>query len=105
MENQISVSGKLKNVREFKNNRGTLMVAQLTQRDEHDRAVFTMPIVIHDSGTQAIVRRLDASRTDDYTVLVTVNGQLNTRFDREPNKELSDRKPPFTRIVAQEVLV
>ena len=37
MENQISVSGKLKNVREYKNNRGTLMVAQLTQRDEHDR--------------------------------------------------------------------
>lgn len=105
MENQISVSGKLKNVREYKNDRGTLMVAQLTQRDEHDRAVFTMPIVIHDSGTQEIVRSLDASRTDDYTVLVTINGQLNTRFDREPNKNLADRKPPFTRIVAQEVLV
>lgn len=107
MENQISVSGKLKNVREFKNNRGTLMVAQLTQRDEHDRAVFTMPIVIHDAVTQKIVRDLDVARKsdEDYTVLVTINGQLNTRFDREPNKNLADRKPPFTRIVAQEVLV
>ena len=105
MENQISVSGKLKNVREFKNDRGTLMVAQLTQRDEHDRAVFTMPIVIHDTVVQQTVRSLDASRTNEYTVLVTINGQLNTRFDREPNKDMADRKPPFTRIVAQEVLV
>jgi hypothetical protein len=105
MENQISVSRKLKNVREFKNDRGTLMVAQLTQRDEHDRAVFTMPIVIHDTVVQDAVRSLDASRTNEYTVLVTINGQLNTRFDREPNKNMADRKPPFTRIVAQEVLV
>jgi transcriptional regulator of heat shock response len=102
--NEVTVSGKLKSIKEYKNERGTLMLAIITQRNEFDSAVFTMPVVIHNDDVQKVVRKLNESRNDsDYTQLVKVTGQLNTRFDKEPGKDASDRKAPFTRIVAEQV--
>ena len=101
MINNIVVTGQLMNIKRFENERGVMFRAQITQRNESNRAVFTMPIVIFDADAQGFVQMLEDSRHDEdkYTAEVIVSGTLDTKFGA-PNEE---KKPPFTRIVASKV--
>jgi hypothetical protein len=104
--NSVVLSGRLKNIREFKNERGVMMIAQLTQRNNAGNAVCTMPLLVMSKDCQETLRVLENARLvddDEYTSLVILSGALNTRFDGSFINQGNDRKPPFTRVVVDKI--
>lgn len=104
-QNQMTVSGKLKNIRTFTDARGTLVVGQLTQKNGAERATFTMPIACLApelvSTLQGLAELADA--TTGYTPDVVITGQLNTKFDTRRDIPNAERKQPLTRIMIETV--
>lgn len=104
MQNQVTVTGKLKNIRVFENSYGVLVTAQLTQKNGTERAKFTMPIGAIDPAVQSTLKGLSQTTAEgDYTPEVTITGAIDTRFDTRPNVQQSERKAPFTRILVESV--
>jgi len=104
MNNQIKVSGMLKNIKKF-DQYGLMVVGQLTQRDENNKATFTIPIVTHSKVVAEILAGLDNAKDAEtgYTPEVVITGELNTKFDTRKNVDNADRKAPLTRIVISEI--
>jgi hypothetical protein len=104
MNNQIKVSGMLKNIKKF-DQYGLMVVGQLTQRDEANKATFTIPIVTHSKIVADILQGLDNGKNPEtgYTAEVVITGELNTKFDTRKGVDNADRKAPLTRIVISEV--
>lgn len=98
--NNIQLAGRLKNIRVF-TERGTMVTAQLTQRNEEGKATFTIPICSFDPKMVAALKAMgehvgDSGTTDE----VVVSGKLNTRFAQNPD---GTWKAPFTRVLVDAV--
>lgn len=104
-QNQMTVSGKLKNIRTFNNNYGTLVVGQLTQKNGAERATFTMPIACVSPELVSTLKGLAelADEVTGYTPDVVISGQLNTKFDTRRDVPNAERKQPLTRIMVESI--
>lgn len=103
--NKLTVSGKLKNVRTFNNNYGTLVVAQLTQKNGAERAKFTIPVAAIDPQLVSTLQGLSelADSESGYTPDVIISGVLDTKFDTRRDVPNAERKQPLTRIMIESV--
>ena len=104
MNNQIKVSGLLKNIKKF-DQYGLMVVGQLTQRNENNKATFTIPVVTHSQEIASILAGLDELKNAEtgYTPEVVITGELNTKFDTRKDVDNDKRKAPLTRIVINEI--
>lgn len=105
MKNEMTVQGKLKNIRTFTNTLGTLVVAQLTQKNGIERAKFTIPIACVNPQVVSTLQGLAelADSTTGYTPDVIISGQLDTKFDTRRGVENDERRQPLTRIMIESV--
>ena len=113
MENTVIISGTLKNIRIFNNDRGAMVVGWLNQRDYSrlsdgtaDRAVYVagMNIVGFDGDVVSDLQALNTARQgQEETMLVTLKGRLVTKFDRRTNVQESDRRAPQLQLEVFEV--
>ena len=113
MENQVIISGTLKNIRTFSGSRGTLVTGWLNQRDYSrlsdgtaDRAVYVagMNIIGLDGDVVTDLQALNNARQgQEETMLVTLKGRLVTKFDRRPGIAESERRAPQLQLEVFEV--
>lgn len=103
--NKLTVSGKLKNIRTFNNGYGTLVVAQLTQKNGAERAKFTIPVACVSPELASTLQGLSelADSESGYTPDVIINGVLDTKFDTRRDVPNAERKQPLTRIMIESV--
>lgn len=94
--NAITLTGKLKNIREF-DTYGLIAVANLTQRNDEGKCTVTIPALIKDKEVVEALRALPKD-SDKTTPQVTVTGMLVTKFDRRPGIDNNDRQAPYTQI-------
>ena len=90
MKNEITITGTIKNIKTYTNEKGTLLTGWFDQRDisrtsdgTADRQVYVvgMNIVALDDSTVGEI--LGASRAGtEVTLPITVSGRMVTRFDR-----------------------
>ena len=111
MENTVTLTGKLKNVRTHTGSKGTMITAWFDQREvsafsngEADRQVYVCGInvvALDDSTVGEIlgVTRAGAEQSD----LVTLKGRLVTRFDRRQDVAETARRAPQLQLEVFEV--
>ena len=111
MENTVTLTGKIKNVRTFTGSKGTMVTGWFDQREvsafsngEADRQVYVCGInvvALDDSTVGEIlgVTRAGAEQSD----LVTLNGRLVTRFDRRQDVAENARRAPQLQLEVFEV--
>jgi hypothetical protein len=114
MNNEVTISGTIKNIRTFTGSRGTLLTGWFDQREisafsngEADRQVYVcgMNIVALDADTVNDLTNLDKSRQgSETTQLVTLKGRLVTRFDRRQNVAESARRAPQLQLEVFQVI-
>ena len=103
MDNNMTVTGKLKNIREF-DQYGLMMVAQLTQKVGNERAKFTIPVACFDKELAPILRGLREMQDDlGFTPVVNITGELDTKFDTRRDVKNEDRNATLTRILITSV--
>ena len=94
--NTVTLTGNIKNV----TNRGTtgsIVTANLSQRDEDGKCITTMPLVFINNGDSALGLNPDTH--------VQIIGRLVTRFDRRPGIANDQRYKPFTQIQVESIVV
>ena len=94
--NTVTLTGNIKNV----TNRGTtgsIVTANLSQRDEDGKCITTMPLVFINNGDSALGLNPDTH--------VQIIGRLVTRFDRRPGIANDQRYKPFTQIQVESLVV
>ena len=111
MENAVTLTGKLKNVRTHTGSTGTMITAWFDQREvsafsngEADRQVYVCGInvvALDDSTVGEIlgVTRAGAEQSD----LVTLKGRLVTRFDRRQDVAETARRAPQLQLEVFEI--
>ena len=106
MYNEVTITGTIKNIKTYKNERGTLLTGWLDQRDVSrmgdgtaDRQVYVvgMNIIALDESTVGEILGLAKAGTE-VTLPVTLKGRLVTKFDRRQNIEESKRRAPFAQM-------
>jgi hypothetical protein len=103
MNNELTVTGKLKNIKEF-DQYGLMIVGQLTQKVGNERAKFTIPVACFDESIASTLRGLrEMQDGNGFTPVVNIVGELDTKFDTRPGVELNDRKAPLTRVLIKSV--
>lgn len=115
MLNEVTITGTIKNVRQFTGSKGTLVTGWLNQRDfsrlsdgTADRAVYVtgINIVALDDSTVGDLLELDKMRAgNEETQTVTLKGRLITRFDRRPDVAEAARRAPQLQLEVFEVSV
>ena len=115
MLNEVTITGTIKNVRQFTGSKGTLVTGWLNQRDYSrlsdgtaDRAVYVagINIVALDDSTVGDLLDLDKMRAgNEETQTVTLKGRLITRFDRRPEVAEASRRAPQLQMEVYEVSV
>lgn len=115
MQNEVTITGTIKNVRQFTGSKGTLVTGWLNQRDfsrlsdgTADRAVYVtgINIVALDDSTVGDLLELDKMRAgNEETQTVTLKGRLITRFDRRPDVAETARRAPQLQLEVFEVSV
>jgi hypothetical protein len=115
MLNEVTITGTIKNVRQFTGSKGTLVTGWLNQRDYSrlsdgtaDRAVYVagINIVALDDSTVGDLLSLDGARQGaEETIPVTLKGRLITRFDRRPDVAEAARRAPQLQLEVFEVSV
>lgn len=103
MENTVTISGTIKNVRNFTGSRGTMVTGWLNQRDvsrlgngDADRIVYVagINIVGFDGDVVKDLNMLDTARQGaEETMQVTLKGRLKTKFDTRQVAESEKRAP------------
>jgi hypothetical protein len=113
MHNEVTITGTIKNIKTYKNERGTLLTGWLDQRDMSrmsdgtaDRPVYVvgMNIIALDNSTIGEILGASKAGTESTTQL-TVTGRLVTKFDRRQNIEESKRRAPFAQVEVHAVEV
>lgn len=99
--NAITLTGKLKNIREF-DTYGLIAVANLTQRNDEGKCTVTVPVLVKDKAVIEALRALPKDG-DKTTPLVRISGMLVTKFDRRPGIDNDDRQAPYTQVQITEV--
>jgi hypothetical protein len=113
MQNEVTITGTIKNIRTFTGSKGTLVTGWLNQRDfsrlsdgTADRAVYVtgINIVALDDSTVGDLVNLDKARQGaEETMAVTLKGRLITRFDRRPDVAEASRRAPQLQLEVFEV--
>jgi hypothetical protein len=113
MQNEVTITGTIKNVRQFTGSKGTLVTGWLNQRDVSrttdgvmDRLVYVagINIVALDDSTVGDLLELDKARQGaEETMQVTLKGRLITRFDRRPDVAETARRAPQLQLEVFEV--
>jgi hypothetical protein len=112
LKNDYTVTGTLKNIRQFTGSKGTLVTGWLDQRTYSrlpdgtaDRAVYVvgMNIVALDDSTVGDLLDLDKMRQgNEHTQQVTLKGRMITRFDR---RDIPEKRAPQLQFEVLEVSV
>jgi len=106
MHNEITITGTIKNIRTYKNERGTLLTGWLDQRDVSrmadgtaDRQVYVvgMNVIALDDSVVADILGVSKAGTE-ATSPVTLSGRLVTKFDRRPGIKDSERRAPYAQV-------
>jgi hypothetical protein len=115
MQNEVTITGTIKNVRQFTGSKGTLVTGWLNQRTYSrlpdgtaDRAVYVtgINIVALDDSTVGDLLEIDKMRAgNEETQTVTLKGRLITRFDRRPDVAEASRRAPQLQLEVFEVSV
>lgn len=115
MENTVTLTGKLKNVRTHSGSKGTMVTAWFDQREVStfsnggaDRQVYVVGlnvVALDDSTVKDIVSLDNARQGQQQTELVTLTGRLVTRFDRRQDISESERRAPQVQFEVHEVAV
>jgi hypothetical protein len=113
MHNEVTITGTIKNIKTYSNERGTLLTGWLDQRDVSrtsdntvDRSVYVvgMNIIALDKDTVGDI--LGASKAgQEATPNITITGRLVTKFDRRQNIDESKRRAPFAQLEVHAVEV
>lgn len=111
MQNTVTITGTIKNIKTYKNDRGTLLTGWLDQRDVSrmqdgtaDRQVYVVGMNIIALDDSTIGEILGASRAgSESTTPVTITGRLVTKFDRRQNIDESKRRAPFAQLEVHSV--
>jgi len=106
MQNTVTITGTIKNIKTYKNDRGTLLTGWLDQRDlsrmsdgTADRPVYVVGMNIIALDDSTIGEILGASKAGtESTLPVTVSGRLVTKFDRRQNIDETKRRAPFAQL-------
>lgn len=94
--NEVQVTGYIKNVQERGSGNYKVITANLSQRNDEGKCVFTMPLVFTNSDTKNALANV--SWIDGVSQVVTLTGKLVTRFDRRPGIDNAERRAPYTQI-------
>jgi hypothetical protein len=113
MHNQVTITGTIKNIKTYKNERGTLLTGWLDQRDMSrmsdgtaDRPVYVVGMNIIALDNSTIGEILGASKAGtESTAQLTITGRLVTKFDRRQNIEEGKRRAPFAQVEVHAVEV
>ena len=106
MQNTATITGTIKNIKTYKNERGTLLTGWLDQRDFSrtsdntiDRPVYVVGMNIIALDDSTIGEILGASKAGtESTLPVTITGRLVTKFDRRQNIDETKRRAPFAQL-------
>jgi len=113
MKNESTITGTIKNIKTFTNERGTLLTGWLDQRDVSrtsdgtaDRAIYVVGmniIALDDSVISEILG--EAKAGTELTKPMTLTGRLVTKFDRRPGVEEGKRRAPYAQLEVHAVEV
>lgn len=113
MKNEVTVTGTIKNIKTYTNERGTMLTGWFDQRDVSrtsdgtaDRTVYVvgMNIVALDDSTVGDI--IGASRAGtEVTLPITLTGRMVTRFDRRKNVAQNEQRPPVLQLEVHAVEV
>jgi len=111
MENVVTLTGKIKNIKSYTGSKGTLVTGWFDQREIStfsnggaDREVYVVGIKIVALDDSTVGEILGAKRAgQEQTDLVTLKGRLVTLFDRRPNVSEKDKYPPVVQLEVHEV--
>ena len=106
MQNSVTITGTIKNIKTYKNDRGTLLTGWLDQRDlsrmsdgTADRPVYVVGMNIIALDDSTIGEILGASKAGtESTLPITITGRLVTKFDRRQNIDETKRRAPFAQL-------
>lgn len=94
--NTVQVTGYIKNVQERGAGNYKVITANLSQRNDEGKCVFTMPLVFTNADSKSTLANV--SWAEGVSQVVTLTGRLVTRFDRRPGIDNAERRAPFTQI-------
>jgi hypothetical protein len=112
MNNELTITGKIKNVRTFTGSKGTMVTGWFDQREisafsngEADRQVYVcgINVVAMDDSTVGEILGVTRAGTEQ-SELVTLKGRLVTRFDRRQDVAESARRAPQLQLEVHEVV-
>lgn len=111
MHNTITITGSVKNIKTYANERGTLLTGWFDQRDTSrtsdgtaDRNVYVVGMNIVALDNSVIGEILGASRAgQEATGNITLTGRMVTKFDRRQNIQDSQRRAPFMQLEVHDV--
>jgi hypothetical protein len=106
MKNEVTITGTIKNIKTYNNQRGTLLTGWLDQRevsrfanDTADRQVYVVGMNIIALDDSVIGEILGESKAGtESTKPITLTGRLVTKFDRRENIKDSERRAPFAQL-------
>ena len=106
MQNTVTITGTIKNIKTYNNQRGTLLTGWLDQRetsrftnDTADRQVYVVGMNIIALDDSVIGEILGESKAGtESTKPVTLVGRLVTKFDRRPDVKDADRRAPYAQL-------
>jgi hypothetical protein len=99
--NNVILTGKVKNITEREFGNLKFLTATLNSYDtKTGRIAVTMQLVGYEGQGAALLRSLIQSQESEPTV--TVEGELDTLFDRS-NKPQDQRRAPWTRIAVTKI--
>ena len=111
MENTVTLTGKLKNVRTHTGSKGTMITAWFDQREvsafsngEADRQVYVCGINVVALDDSTVGEILGVTRAgSEQSDLVTLKGRLVTRFDRRQDIAETARRAPQLQLEVFEI--
>jgi hypothetical protein len=112
MNNEVTITGKIKNVRTFTGSKGTMVTGWFDQREisafsngEADRQVYVCGFNIVALDDSTVGEILGVTRAgQEQSDLVTLKGRLVTRFDRRQNVSEDARRAPQLQLEVHEVV-
>lgn len=97
MNNTVRLTGKVKNIVERDLGQTKIVTATLNHYDmKTGRIAVTIGLVGYEGQGAALLRALIPSQENEP--VITVEGELDTLFDRRSNVNQSERRSPWTRI-------
>lgn len=106
MQNQVTITGTIKNIKTYTNERGTMLTGWLDQRDtsrfgdgtaDQTKYIVGMNIIALDNDTVSEILGNSKAGTET-TPNITLIGRLVTKFDRRPGVKESERRAPFAQL-------